>query len=408
MSEEKLMSVLLTLIILSNQLSVRAGLPKSLQRDNQPQNRIHLSPKYFKKRPRQFFKLKTGADENSGFPSINGQKQLQNIEYLAQYINTNRNRREVNTQASAEPEQFPDANPEPRPEWQTAIRTWGKAWDLHIYLFAVVYILIAATSGVGLAVDVLTSHGVKGLKLALYLTFLFFGFTRAIILLVDPYNSQGILDPFSTYLTWSIGFPCVLTASSLLLLVFLDATNMTNIAPPRFQKLSTALGVMAVNVVIVTGTDLVFLLAQKLLALVIMCHVYFVFFGVTLTAGFFRVGLQLSSNSAASIYGDTGLQRLRFLVFITAVLNLLFIGAQIYSAFNFALSSGAPRAWPWYAVQTTLRALEVILCIVMLFIAFNNRVRSPAACLSLRNLPNLFRNAVYPFRGEVPSGGQGS
>ncbi|XP_078368541.1 uncharacterized protein LOC144652403 [Oculina patagonica] len=395
MLEEKARTVLLLLILFSNERSVTIGLRRSLQRDNHSQNRIHLSRQYFKPL-RQSLKSKTGDEKNFGFPSIN---RLHKLVYLAKNINTNRNRREISTRASAEPEQIPDSNPEPRPEWQTAIPTWGRAWGLHIYLFAVVYILIAVTSGVGLAVDVLTNHGIKGLKLALYLTFLFFGFSRAIILLVDPYNSQGILDSFSTYLTWSLGFPCVLTALGLLLLVFVDATNMMNIAPPRFQKLSTALGVMAVNVITVVGTDLAFLLTQKLLALVVICHVYFVFFGVFLAAGFFRVGFQLSSNSAASIYGDTGLQRLRFLVFITAVLNLIFIGTQVYSVFDFVLGSGAPSAWPWYAVQTSLRALEVSMCVVMLLITFNNRVRSPAA--RLRNLPNRFRVAVSPFRGEV-------
>ena len=402
MLEEKARTLFLLLIICSNELSVTVGLRWSLQRDNQSQNRINLSRKYFKPL-RQYLipKLKTGDEKDSGFLFINHQNQLHDLVYLAQDTHTNRNRRDISSRAPAGPEQIPDANPEPRPEWKTAIQTWGKAWDLHIYLFAVAYVLIAVTSGVGLAVDVLTSHGIKGLKLALYLTFLFFGFSRAIILLVDPYNSQGILDSFSTYLTWSLGFPCVLTALGLLLLVFVDATNMMNVAPPRFQKLSAALGVMAVNAITVVGTDLVFLLTQKVLALVVICHVYFVVFGVTLTAGFFRVGFQLSSNSAASIYGDTGLQRLRFLVFITSVLNLLFIGVQVYSAFDFVLDSGAPSAWPWYAVQTSLRALEVSMCVVMLFIAFNNRVRSPAA--RLRNLPNRFRIAVSPFRREAAS-----
>ena len=304
---------------------------------------------------------------------------------------------------SAEPVQIPETNPELGPEWSTAIQTWGKTWDLHIYLFSVVYILIAVTSGVGLVDDVLAGHRIKGLKLALYLSLLYFGFSRAIILLVDPYSSLGTLDPSSAYITWSMGFPCVLTALGLLLLVFIDATDMRSVAPPRFQKLSTALGVMVVNVIIVVGTDITFLLIQKLFVLIIICHLYFVFFGVILTIGFFRVGFQLSSNSAASIYGDTGLQRLRFLVFIAAVLNLLFIGTQVCSAvLNFSLRSGVPGAWSWYAVQTTLRALEVSMCVAMLFIAFNNRVKTSAACWSIL-VPNGFRNTVVPLRRETTS-----
>ena len=379
--KEKAKAVLLLLIILSNKLPATAELHRILHRENKSQNLIHLSQKH----TRASLNIRIDHSENSGFLPRNQESSAQNITSIR-----------IRRGTSAESAQIADTNPEPRPEWSTAIKIWGKAWYLHIYLFAVVYISIAVTSGVGLVDDVLSGQSIKGLKLALYLSLLFFGFSRAMILLVDPYSSLGTLEPLSAYIMWSLGFPCVLTALGLLLLVFIDATNMVNVAPPRFQKLSTALGVMVVNAIIAVGTDIIFLLTQKLFILMIICHLYFVLFGVILTIGFFRVGFKLSSNSAANIYGDTGLQRLRYLVFITAVLNLLFTGTQMYSAvLNFNLHSDGPGAWPWYAVQTTLRALEVSMCVVMLFTVFNNRVKTSAACW--RILPNGFRNTVSPL-----------
>jgi len=315
--KEKVKTVLLLLIISSNKRPATAEIRPILQMENRTQKVIHLS----RKQSRARLNIKIDHGENYGFLLINQQNQGSS----AHNITTSRIRRGISSKTSAEPAHIPDSNPEPRPEWSTAIQIWGKAWDLHIYLFAVVFIFIAMASGVGLTDDVLSGHSIKGLKLALYLSLLFFNLSRAIILLVDPYSSLGTLEPLSAYITWSLGFPCVLTALGLLLLVFIDATNMINVAPPRFQKLSTALGVMVVNAVLVVGTDIILLLIQKLFVLMIICHLYFVFFGVILTTGFFRVGFQLSSNSAASIYGDTGLQRLRFLVFITAVLNLLLL-----------------------------------------------------------------------------------
>ena len=392
MIKDKAKAVLLLLIIFLNRLPVTAELRQILHRENKLQNLIHLSRKHTTAR----LNIRINRTENSGILPTNQESSAQNI-------TSTRIQRGISTRTSAEPEQIPDTNPGPRPEWSTAIQTWGKAWYLHIYLFAVVYITIAVTSGFGLVDDVLSGQSIKGLKLALYLSLLFFGFSRAIILLVDPYSSLGTLEPLSAYVTWSLGFRCVLTALGLLLLVFIEATKMVNVAPPRFQKLFTALGVMVVNAIISMGTDIIFLQIQKLFILMIICHLYFVLFGVILTIGFFRVGFQLSSNSAASIYGDTGLQRLRYLVFVTAVLNLLFTGAQVYSAvFNFNLHSGGPGAWPWYAVQTTLRALEVSMCIVMLLIIFNNRVKTSAACW--RIFPNRFRNTVSPFRPVTTSG----
>ena len=330
MMKEKAKAVLLLLIILSNKLPATAELHRILHRENKSQNLIHLSQKH----TRASLNIRIDHSENSGFLPINQESSAQNITSIR-----------IRRGTSAESAQIADTNPEPRPEWSTAIKIWGKAWYLHIYLFAVVYISIAVTSGVGLVDDVLSGQSIKGLKLALYLSLLFFGFSRAMILLVDPYSSLGTLEPLSAYIMWSLGFPCVLTALGLLLLVFIDATNMVNVAPPRFQKLYTALGVMVVSAIIAVGTDLIFLLTQKLFILMIICHLYFVLFGVILTIGFFRVGFKLSSNSAASIYGDTGLQKLRYLVFITAVLNLLFTGTQVYSAvLNFNLHSDGPGA----------------------------------------------------------------
>ena len=271
---------------------------------------------------------------------------------------------------STEPEPTMNSNPEPGPHWPSAFETWGKAWDLHIYLFAVLYLLTAGTSASALVYDVIANHGIKGLKLTLYLTLLFIGRSRAFILFFDPYSSRGILGLLTTYITWSLGLPCVLAALGLLLLVFADATKM-NLAPPRFQKLSTVMGAMVFNILIVITTDLIFLLTSKGFILLILCYVYFLLLGLILTAGFLRIGCQISNNSAAQIYGDGGLSRLRILAFI-------------------------PRAWPWYAVQTLLRALEVSMCFVMMAIVFNNRFSSFLFCCK-KFIPKRFNNNVSPL-----------
>ena len=83
---------------------------------------------------------------------------------------------------STEPEPTMDSNPEPGPHWLGAFETWGKAWDLNFYLFAVLYLLIAGTSASALVYDVIANHGIKRLKLTLYVTLLLIGCSRAFIL----------------------------------------------------------------------------------------------------------------------------------------------------------------------------------------------------------------------------------
>lgn len=358
-----------------------------------------LTPRKYYSLQRHF--LRSEWQENYEFPS--NSQQHRNAKTSRHFMVANPERslripRDIST-SSAEPKKTVDTNPEPGPEWPSALKTWGKARDLHIYLFAVLYVIIIATSVIGLVYDVLTNQGVKALKLTLYLSLLFLGCSRAIIMFADPYSSRGTLGFFSVYITWSLGFPCVLTALGLLLLVFADVTKM-NLAPPRFQKLSTALGVTVFNLVLVLITDLLLLFTQKGFILLIICHVYVLILGLILTAGFLLVGFQISNNSAAAIYGDTGLSRLRVLAFITAALNLLFLGVHIYSVIEFGFGE-TPRAWPWYAVQTSLRALEVSMCVVMFFVVFNNRISLSVACL--RNMiPNRFRNSVSTFRPAIP------
>ena len=303
---------------------------------------------------------------------------------------------------SAEPVRNLDNDPEPAPDWPQALKTWGKAWDLHIYLFVAIYILLAATAGIALVYDVLTKQDIKGLKLTLYLTLVFIGCSRAVILFVDPYSSRGTLNYRATYITWSSGFPSILAALGLLLLVFMDVTKM-DLVPPRFQKLSAALGLMVFNFLVNFITDLTILLTERILSLIIICRVYFLTFGLILAIGFLSIGFRFSRSAIENIYGDTGIKRLRILAFVTSALNLLFLGIQVYSFIQFDFGK-TPRAWPWYAVQTLLRTLEVIICFVMFCILFNHRINAFVACW--RNpLQKKSGNAVLPFVPETLKSG---
>lgn len=296
--------------------------------------------------------------------------------------------------SSPEPEIKAENIPEPVPDWPVAFKTWGKAWNLHMYLFFSIYVFLATIAVIALAHDLLTNHDMKGLKLTIYLTVLFIGCSRAVILFTDPYSSRGTLNYRAAYITWSLGFPCILTALGLLLLVFMEVTKM-DLIPPRFQKLSTALGLMFFNLLVNFMIDLILLLTERVLVLKIICRSYFLIFGFVLSMGFLFIGFRFSRSAVEGIYGDKGLTRLRVLAFILSALNLLFLGIQIYSILQVD-STEISLPWPWYAVQTSLRALEASICLVMFCIIFNNRVGGLATCWR-KVLPNRSRNAVLPF-----------
>ena len=291
-----------------------------------------------------------------------------------------RSKRELEQNGSTSESKQAAAQPEPVPEWKAAIDEWGWAWYLHVYLFAVLYTYIAIFA---LVITVLKLFsGVKkaksGLRLSLHISLFLFSVTRALVLSIDPYGSQGIMGVIVTYVLWSVGFPIIITSYGLVLLVLFDTTKLS-LVPPKYQNSFVALGIMGVNFMVVSVTDVIVLLYAGSTVMIIICQTYLSVAGLAFTAGFIWVAYKIWTRVAATILKDNKLKRLIALIILAVVISISLVGVQIYAAVAvFGIDSEATLSnpWPWYAVETCLRILELGMCVVIfrLFSSGTSRV----------------------------------
>lgn len=256
--------------------------------------------------------------------------------------------------------------PEPGPSWPKAFKVWKWAWPVHVYTFISCYFLVTVVTFAYLVHEcVLRRSTSNRLKVGLFTNLLLFSLTRGVLLLVDPYNSKRLALPAPYFITWSIGFPLILSAFSLLLLAMVDTTRI-NLAPPRFQNLLTLTLLSVCHLIIVFITDLISVRFEQTKVLLLLCQIYLSVFGLILSLGYLYVARKLSQH--ANSVTDNKIRRLLCLVLVSAVVGLVLVGIQAYSAssvFGVLSDDREIPPWPWYVLQTCGRCVEIFMCFVI-------------------------------------------
>ncbi|KAM3608641.1 uncharacterized protein V6R79_002154 [Siganus canaliculatus] len=100
-------------------------------------------------------------------------------------------------------------------DWNSALATWGFAWEAHIYGLGSVFTAFGLISVVCLlGLPLRCPPGIPYLTL-LHLFLLAFAGIQAFCLLYDAYNHQDRLPPLGSLLLSELPFPCLITAFSL-------------------------------------------------------------------------------------------------------------------------------------------------------------------------------------------------
>lgn len=286
---------------------------------------------------------------------------------------------EPGSEPRSEPESFAEPEnattrrtqviPEPVPHWPTAFEIWSWAWPLHVYMFAVLYLVVAIASCFSLVTELLVRMlKFNKLKVSFFAQLVLFSMTRAIMLLVDPYISKGLHSGIPAFIVWSLGSPLVLSAFSLLLFALVDTTRM-HLAPPRFQNFLTLSLIAVINIAIVLVVDTIVITTNgKSGILVFLCQLYTALYGVIYSVGFFYVGHKISKNSVNVPY-NKNLKRLQCLVYTSAVIGMSLVVGEIYSAtqvYGVLQNTSEIPPWPWLGLQTCARIIEISMCLVIL------------------------------------------
>jgi len=181
-----------------------------------------------------------------------------------------------------------DVAPEPTPNWNTSLEKWGLSWDFHIYIFGVLCLMIAIFNFFSLIYHI-TERKTKSKRIfRCYVSIngllLFYNFSRGLILLLDPYNSnvndlsisQGV-----AFIFWGSTVPCFTSAFMLMNLALLEVTKV-QLYSTRVENLKLIFTIIAINFAFVLGFDFTTVLKPELNWLLYICHAFFMSLGLVI------------------------------------------------------------------------------------------------------------------------------
>lgn len=103
--------------------------------------------------------------------------------------------------------------PEPGPDWKTAKLEWGVAWEFHCYGLGIAFAFLAINSVAAIALANKRKAFARRIFFdAINSLQVLFGISRALCLLIDPYESKMNIANCPVWITrplFGIAFPCL-------------------------------------------------------------------------------------------------------------------------------------------------------------------------------------------------------
>lgn len=260
---------------------------------------------------------------------------------------------------------------EPVPDWKEARELWGIAWEFHWIGFGLAFSALAITSSIALVrANKKKRFGRKPYVIAINSLLLILGVTRALYLLIDPYESKqnGIKMPkwFAQFL-FNVAFPCLTSSFGLIFLVFLRVAKL-QLVSERLTNARYLVGIILFHFAIVLVADIAAAIDySNVHILFIICQLFFIIWGLLLSATFIYSGLkviyraknvekQLETQRAANT------SKVAKVTIGTSCLGVAISVLQLYSlvdVYRFYSDFADPPPWSWWSFQTCSRLLEV-------------------------------------------------
>lgn len=260
---------------------------------------------------------------------------------------------------------------EPVPDWKEARELWGIAWEFHWIGFGLAFSALVITSSIALVrANKKKRFGRKPYVIAINSLLLILGVTRALYLLIDPYESKqnGIKMPkwFAQFL-FNVAFPCLTSSFGLIFLVFLRVAKL-QLVSERLKNARYLVGIILFHFAIVLVADIAAAIDySNVHILFIICQLFFIIWGLLLSATFIYSGLkviyraknvekQLETQRAANT------SKVAKVTIGTSCLGVAISVLQLYSlvdVYRFYSDFADPPPWSWWSFQTCSRLLEV-------------------------------------------------
>ena len=279
--------------------------------------------------------------------------------------------------------------PEPFPEWTAAIEEWGWMWFAHIYGFGSLFALMTFYAFFSLYRFRKTFFARQKVHLrVMNYSFMVAGFGRSLDLFWDPYGSRessSVIQNLVLLTCWGIATACLTSAFSIMLLIFLETTK-TKLGPPKLRNLPFLLSVTIVNIAYLILSDLVVWFYPRVKVMIFVCHVSFAIWGLAISAGYFIAGVKMRRNLRSTLQAHTShdkcslrdarkLKRLFLFMSAASIFGLCNFSVSLYvSVGEFGVFSGESyaKSWPWFAIHTTMRIMELLLGALIFLIAVDS------------------------------------
>ena len=275
-----------------------------------------------------------------------------------------------------------DSLPEPNADWDgTAQHTLGWLWPAHYYLFAVLFIILCLVTIIGLVLNPRSRQKKHFVKTIMLGSIVVLSICRSMMLLVDPYLSNR-----NTSMWWTFGYVLVMglgtssLTTSLAILLYITAISTRMKSKPRLVVMGHYVcGVTIANFVFFITSDVVSILwKNEGQIMLIVCQVTFACWGILVSAGFATIAHKLRNNARATfeqakcnINMKNERDRLRTLEVLLVILSVIaasFFALRIYESISGLKTDKYLDTWPWWAMQTAMRSLEIINAVVLLLI----------------------------------------
>ncbi|XP_023932377.1 uncharacterized protein LOC106170375 [Lingula anatina] len=277
----------------------------------------------------------------------------------------------------------PEVWPEPAPDWPSALQEFDQLWYIHVFLFGACFTLIAVNEIISLAsrcrfIVSTERRRLNIMSLTLNALLVVFGLSRSVALYTDPYGAYAMMPFAAVRLLWSVGYPCLTAAFTLVLMVLLETTKKTATTSPAFRKPSVILSFIGAHFVLVICSDVIVYYTVSARVLLLICQIIYCTWGLLLAVGYAHAAMKIRKNLSASMDPSSGASNKTSVTWLTQLLvtasvtALALFTVHLYGAFGvFGVYSEVSHVqnWPWWVFQTLMRGIEVTICLIVILIA---------------------------------------
>lgn len=267
-----------------------------------------------------------------------------------------------------------EAAPQPERSGPRTRHVLGIAWDIHVYLFAILFAILALCSLFNIFRLTYFKHLLsQGYFLSVHGILLIIGCMRSFYLFYDAYNiGKTLPEPVSSLLL-NMVYPLLTSAFGILFLFLLTASEVKAMNN-KLQRASFLAVFIVLHLAVSFSVHLYANDTPYTLLLPLICRCIFIILCVGLGLAYLYMYKSLSQScvqKAGHLYsGESERWSLSHAVRVTlatAMLSLLMAAVHLYGMLGGyeALTDNKAHLWLWWGFHFSVRVIEIFMCALM-------------------------------------------